>query len=84
MIDGVLPFQDDLGNGDESIAFLQQMLDNTRQCFRRMLRGIVEQDDAAGLDFARHPFRNIRRRQVFPVQAVTTGNGCKSLGHLYS
>ena len=29
MVDGILPFQDDLGNGDEGVSLLQQVLNNT-------------------------------------------------------
>ena len=44
-----------------------------------MLRRVVEQDDAPRLYLARHPFRNIRGGQVFPVQAVPTGSSRKAL-----
>ena len=76
MVDGVLPFQDDLRNGDKGVALLQQGLNDPRQSFRRMLRRIVEQHDAPRLDFTRHLLGNIRSRQVFPIQAVTTGSIC--------
>ena len=42
MVNGVLPFQDDLRNGDKGIAFLKQIFNNTRQCFGSVFRSIVE------------------------------------------
>ena len=49
-----------------------------------MLRRIVEQHNAPGLDFTRHPLGDIRRGQVFPVQAVTAGSSCKGRQQLPS
>ena len=80
MVNGVLPFQDDLGNGDEGIAFLQQMLNNTRQSFGSILRRVVEQDNAAGLHFGSHSLGNVCGRKVFPIQTVTIPYKGKLLG----
>jgi hypothetical protein len=37
----------------------------------------MEQNDAAGLDFGCHPLGNFICFQIFPLQAVPTGNGFK-------
>ena len=81
MIDGVLPFQDDLRNGDKRIALLQQVLDNTRQCRRGIFCRVVEQNDAAGLDLGGYSLRNIGGRKVLLIQAVTIPYKGKSFRH---
>ena len=77
VVDGILPFQDDLRNWNESVPFLQQTLNNARQSLRRVLRCVVEQYYGAGTHFLCHPLRNIRRGQIFPFQAVPAGSGWK-------
>ena len=80
MVNGVLPFQDDLRNGDKGIAFLKQIFNNTRQCFGSVFRSIVEQHNGTRLDFARHALCYFTRFQIFPIQAVTIPYKGKSLG----
>ena len=70
MVNGVLPFQDDLRNGNEGIALLKQIFNNTRQCFGSVFRSIVEQHNGTRLDFARHALCYFTRFQIFPIQAV--------------
>ena len=72
--------QKNLRNGDESVAFLQQMLNNTRQSFGSILRRVVEQDNAAGLHFGSHSLGNVCGRKVFPIQTVTIPYKGKLLG----
>ena len=59
MIDGVLPFQNDLRNGDERVALLQQVFNDAWQRLRSVLRCIVEQNDTSGLDFGGYSLGNI-------------------------
>lgn len=80
MIDGIVPGEDDLGDGDEGIALLQQALDDTGQGLRGMLGGVVEQDDGAGAYLGCDSLGDVRRGQVFPVQTVPTGSGWNRLG----
>ena len=77
MVDGILPFQNDLRNGNEGIAFLQQVFNDARQRFGSIFRSIVEQNDAARLNFGGYSFRNVGSGEILPVQAVTVGNGFK-------
>ena len=80
MVNGVLPFQNDLRNGDEGIALFQQALNDTRQGFGSVLRCIMEQNDRTRLDFTCHSLGNVCCGQVFPVQAVHVPYRGKSLG----
>ena len=79
MVDGILPFQNDLRNGNKGVAFLQQAFNNPRQCSRSILRRVVKQDDAPRADSGGHPFGDVGSRQVFPIQAVTIPYKGKSL-----
>ena len=81
MVNGVLPFQNDLRNGDKGVAFLQQIFNNARQRFRGVFRCIVEQDNTPGLDFGGYSLCNFISFQILPVQAVTIPYKGKSLGH---
>lgn len=80
MVDGVVPGQDQLGNGDKGIAVGQKPLDDSRQGLGSVLGSVVEQHDGAGADLARYPLGDVRGGQVLPVQAVPTGSGWKALG----
>ena len=74
MVDGVvlpvLPGQDQLGNGHESVSLLQQRLDNGRQRLRRMKGRIVEQYNRSWLRLFRHPPGDLLCGDILPVQAV--------------
>lgn len=74
MVDGVLPRQDDLGDGDESVSLLEEGLYDGGQRLRGVEGGVVEQDDGPRLNLGGHPLGNLPRRQVLPVQAVTKCN----------
>ena len=80
VVDGIVPGEDDLGNGDEGVAFLKQTLNDTGQSLRGVFCGIVEQDDGAGTDLACDPLGDVRCGQVLPVQTVPAGSGWKALG----
>ena len=74
MVDGILPVQNDLGDGDKGIALLKQGFDDGGQGLRRVDGGIVEQYDGAGLHFPGDPADDLVRRNLFPVQTVTACN----------
>lgn len=79
MVDGVLSGENDLGDGNEGVALLNQRLQNRGQGLRGMECGVVEQHNGARLDLGGHPLGNLRRGQVLPVQAVTECNKGKFL-----
>lgn len=47
-VDDKVTGEDDLGNGNEGVALLQQTFDDGRQGLGGMLGGVVEQNDGAG------------------------------------
>lgn len=77
MVDGILPGQDQLGDGHQSIVLLDQVLQDRRQRLRRMLGSVVEKDDGPGLDLGGHPLGNVRRRKILPVQGVNVPHNFK-------
>ena len=74
MVDGVLPREEDLGDGHEGIPLLEEGLDDGGQSLRGVLGGVVEQDDGPRLDLGGHPPGDLPGLQVLPVQAVTKCN----------
>ena len=85
MINGVirsaLTPNDKLRNGDQFITPLQQTFDDTGQRLGGVKGRIMEQNDAAGMHFTHHSLGNFRRRQVLPIQAVTTIQTVQTLQH---
>ena len=75
VIDGVLPGEDDLGDGHEGVALPEEGLEDGGQGLRRMEGGVMEQDDGAWLDLGGHPLDDLAGGQVLPVQAVPAGSG---------
>ena len=71
----IAALQQELRNRDDRIAVLQQVFDYRRQGLGRVFRGVVEQYDAAGLNFARDAIYDLGRREIFPVEAVITRIG---------
>ena len=67
MVDGVISGENDLGDGDEGIALLQQALDNTGQSFGCVLGSVMKQDDGAGADLGGDSFGDVGCGQVLPV-----------------
>ena len=59
VVDGVIPGEDNLGDGNKGVPLLQQTLNNAGQGFGRVLGGVVEQDDGAGADLGGDPFGNV-------------------------
>jgi len=59
MVDGILPRQDDLRDGEESVAVLKQLLDDAGQGFGGVLGGVVEENDGTDLDFGGDPFGDL-------------------------
>ena len=74
-----VPLQQQLGDGHDPVAVLQQELQHVGQGLRRVLRRVVEQHDVAGADALRDPPGNLLRAQVLPVQRIPGGSGFKGL-----
>ena len=79
MVDGVGRFEDQLADGDHSIAVIDEAVQNGGQSLRCMQRGVVEQDDAARLDLGGHALTDGVRIVVLPVEGVPIGNDLKPL-----
>ena len=71
MVNGIVPGEDDLRDGDEGIALLEQGLNDAGEGLRRVKGGVVKQDNGPGLYLGGHPLGNFSGGQVLPVQAVT-------------
>ena len=80
MVDGVLPLEDELGDGHEGVALLEQGLDDGGQGLRSVEGGVVEQHDGAGLHPGGDPLDDLVRGELLPVQAVHKGNGFNICG----
>ena len=52
MVDGVLPGENDLGDGDKGVALLEEGLDDGGQGLRGVEGGVVEQDNGPGLSWS--------------------------------
>ena len=61
-------------NGDDGIAVRDQPLQNAWQGFGRVLRRIVEQDDAPGLHLLQHPLRDLLGGDPLPVETIAACN----------
>ena len=75
MVDGIVAAvgsrQDDLGDRNKCVALLEQLFKNAGQGFRGVEGGVVKEHDGSRLDLGSDPLRDLRRRKVLPVQAVT-------------
>ena len=79
MVDGVFAGQEYLRYRDYRVAVGEQGLDYPRQRLRSVLRGIVEQHDAARLHLGGHPLADGVRVIILPVEGVPIGNDLKPL-----
>lgn len=75
-----LPGEDELAHGDDVVALLEQIFQDTRQGFGGVEGGVVEEDDGPGAHVPCHPLGDGGRVIILPVQAVPAGNRCKYLG----
>ena len=79
MVDGVGRGQNELGDGEDGVAVVDEAGEDSGQRLRRVQRGIVEQHDAPRLQVLRHPLENSLGVVVLPVQGVPIGNDLKPL-----
>ena len=64
--------QEQLRNGHQLKPLPEQTLDHPWQRRRGVLGGVVEQGNGSRLRLGYHPLGDICRREVFPIQTVTT------------
>ena len=79
MIDFVVTCKKQLRDGHDLISLSQKVFDNVRQCLRRVLRGIVEENDASRNDIRRDPLTDLVRADALPVERIAIrykGNTC--------
>jgi len=67
VVDGVIPLEQQLRDRHDPVAVGEELFDDAGEGLRRMLGGVVEQDDGAGRDFAQDPVGDLARGEVFPV-----------------
>ena len=79
MVDGIVPRQDQLTDGQHGVALVDKILQNSRQCLRRMEGGIVEQNDTAGLHLGGDSLVDGVGVVVLPVEGIPIGNELKPL-----
>ena len=79
VVDGVVPRQDQLTDGQHGVALVDEVLQNPRQRLRRVEGRIVEQHDAAGLYLGGDPLVDGVRIIVLPVQRIPIGKDLKPL-----
>ena len=83
VVDGVVGAafsrQDQLTDGHDVIALLDQILQNGGQGFRGVKGCIVEEDDGPRPHPGGYPIGDGGRVVVLPVQTVPAGIGCKAI-----
>lgn len=79
VVDGVVPGQNQLGDGHKGIALLGQLLQNGGQRLRGVKGRVMKEHDGPRPHLAGHPLGNLLGRNLLPVQAVTIGNRFKQL-----
>ena len=79
MVDGVGSLQDQLGDGNDGVAVVDEATENGGEGLRRVERGVVEQHDAPRLYPGGHPLADGLCVVVLPVQGVPIGKDLKPL-----
>lgn len=79
VVDGVGRGQNELGDGEDGVAVVDEAGEDSGQRLRRVEGGVVEQHDAARLHLGGHPPADGIRVVVLPVQGVPIGKDLKPL-----
>ena len=77
VVDGVVPSEDEFGNGDDLIPLALEILDDPGECLRGVECGVVEQDDAPRPYIGGDPGVDLIGSQILPVQTIPTGSTFK-------
>ena len=79
VVDGVGRVEDELGDGEDGVAVVDEVGEDSGQRLRRVEGGVVEQHDAARLHLGGHPLADGVRIVILPVEGVPIGKDLKSL-----
>lgn len=79
MVDGVGRVEDELGDGEDGVAVVDEVGEDSGQRLRRVAGGVVEQHDAARLHLGGHPPADGVRVVILPVEGIPIGNDLKLL-----
>ena len=83
VVDGVVfaagPREDQLADGEDVVALLEEVFQNGGQGLGGVKGGIVEEDDGSRSHLGGDPVGDGGGIVVLPVQAVPAGSGCKRL-----
>ena len=73
-VDQAVAVQQNFGDGYNTITVGKQGFQNAGQGLGRVLGGIVEKDDASGLNPVQHPTCDLIGRDSFPVETIPACN----------
>lgn len=79
VVNGVGRVEDELGDGEDGVAVVDEVGEDSGQRLRRVEGGVVEQHDAARLYLGGHPLADGVRVVILPVEGVPAGNDLKPL-----
>ena len=79
VVDGVGRVEDELGDGEDGVAVVDEVGEDSGQRLRRVEGGVVEQHDAARLYLGGHPLADGVCVVILPVEGVPIGNDLKPL-----
>ena len=79
MVDGIVPRQDQLTDGQHGVAVVDEIFQNTRQRLRCVECRVVEQHNAAGLHLGGDSLVDGVGVVVLPVEGIPIGNDLKPL-----
>lgn len=79
VVDGVGRGQDELGDGENGVAVVDEAGEDGGQRLRRVEGGVVEQHDAARLHLGGHPPADGVRVVILPIEGVPIGKDLKPL-----
>lgn len=79
MVDGIVPRQDQLTDGQHGVAVVDEIFQNTRQRLRCVECRVVEQHNAAGLHLGGDSLVDGVGVVVLPVEGIHIGKDLKPL-----
>ena len=79
VVDGVGRGENELGDGEDGVAVVDEVGEDSGQRLRRVEGGVVEQHDAARLYLGGHPLADGVRVVILPVEGIPVGNDLKPL-----